>query len=138
MEKNRIISFNGSLTNLTELNVKENELETLGANMPNIEVLKISENRIYDLSHLYKYTSLVELWASDNPYASIKGISSLRKLELLDIRTTKVSDVTELQQIETFNSIYLSEEFDHSQVEFLRGRFKKADTYTKKYLLTEK
>ena len=65
----------------------------------------------------------------------MSGIEKFGQLQLLDIRGNQIDDVSVLEKMPTINSIYVDDNFDREQLDFLVGKFRDADPLTRAYLL---
>lgn len=126
----------GNSNSLTELSLNNNEIEKISAHLPNIKIISVTHNQITNISTFLNFDTLEELWISENPISSIKGISRLAQLELLAIEDTDIEDISELRSISTFNSIYLDRNYDRESIVFMQDNFKNGDMYTKQYILS--
>lgn len=134
---NQIRDFSGlsSLTQLEQLNVSGNPILNLPnlSRMQNLQLLNLDYTNICDLTFL-KNSSVSELHISYTHLSSFTSLSDCEKLEALYMYGYNFMDLSPLHQLPSFHSIFLSRGFDHSQVDFMIGRFKSADKYTKVYL----
>ena len=103
--------------------------------LPALEELDVSSNYLSDLGFLKSYPNLKKLILANNEFETLEGVLECGQLEYLDIRGTEIQDVTLLQRLENFNSIFVDDSFDRSQLEFMVGCFRETDTLTKQYLL---
>ena len=79
--------------------------------------------------------NLKKLNISYNEFLTLDGIEQCKELEFLSMKGTNISDIHILSEFENFNTIYLDDDFDRSQIDFMVGNFKNGDTKTKQYLL---
>lgn len=129
-----------NLSQLQNLNLSNNafiELDTLG-NLPQIEELYISRNYLSSLEFLEQYPQIKKVDLSYNEFSSLDGILQCKELEYLNIRGTKIEDVSCLKELENFNSIYVDENFDREQLIFMADHFRDCDNRTKEFLLKHK
>ncbi|MGF7012285.1 Leucine-rich repeat (LRR) protein [Lachnospiraceae bacterium PF1-22] len=110
------------------------EIETLG-DLSNLRELDISNNYLDDLTFVYQYDTLETLNISFNQYKKLDGIQSCQMLKCIDIRGTNITDVSVLKNLSDFCEIYVDEEFNREQLDFMIGNFYNADKKTKKYLI---
>ena len=82
-----------------------------------------------------QYPWLKEIDLSYNEFGSLDGILKCSELEYLNIQGTKITDVTYLQELEYFNSIYVDDNFDREQLIFMADSFRNCDNKTKEFLL---
>ena len=124
------------LEELEKLNISDNPIETLPnlSPMQNLAVLDLDNTAITDLAFL-KDSSVSELHISYTNLPSFEPLVDCEKLEVLYMYGYHFMDLTPLHQLPHFHSIYLSQGFDRSQVDFLVGRFMMADNYTRIYLV---
>ena len=84
-------------------------------------VLSLSQKQIKNISY--------------NEYSRLNGIEQCPDLEFLSMKGTKITDISVLENLHNFNTIYLDNDFDRSQIDFMIGNFKNGDEKTKQYLL---
>ena len=126
----------GHLDQLVQLDLSFNpvsQIENL-AGLESLSVLNLDETNIADLDFLTA-TGVTELHISYANVKNVQGLAQCDKLETLYMYGYNFLDLTPLHELPNFHSIYLSRGFDHSQVDFLAGRFMTADKYTKVYLV---
>ena len=93
------------------------------------------DNCLTSLENVKSYKNLESLNISDNQITNLNGIERLEQLKSLDIRGNQITDVSVLENLPEFNTIYVDDDFDRSQLNFMVGNFRNADTLTKEYLL---
>lgn len=124
------------LEELEKLNISGNPIETLPnlSPMQNLAVVDLDNTAITDLAFM-KDSSVSELHISYTNLPNFEPLADCEKLEILYMYGYHFMDLTPLHQLPHFHSIYLSQGFDRSQVDFLVGRFMMADKYTRIYLV---
>ena len=110
------------------------KLDKMG-DFPSLQELNIYRNHLESLEVLEGCPNLMKLNLSYNDFHSLDGILQCEKLEYLDIRSTEIEDVKMLKELPEFNSIYMDEGVDRSQLDFMIGHFRNGDIKTKQYLL---
>lgn len=128
----------GDIKNLEVLTLDNNSITGISITSNSIQKLSLNNNCISDIFHLGSISSLKELKLAGNPLTSLNGISAIQNLEVLDLRRTDVQNVDELIKVKTLNSLYVSENFDRTKIDFLESNFKNGDIYTKKYILAKR
>ena len=88
-----------------------------------------------NLDVLASCPNLSKLIISYNQYENLNGIEACENLQYLDIRGTFIQDVSCLSELQQFNTIYVDDEFDRTQLDFMISNFRNGDLLTKKYLL---
>ena len=137
----RDCSATGTITvkdmpNLTTLELRnDNVTEVVFKNLPNLKEVNFDRLMITDLEGILDTDSIEKLVLTFTPIENIDGISRLENLTEIRLQGTTVSDVSELETMEGFHSIYLDKDFDRSKIEFLRDHFREGDIYTKIYFL---
>lgn len=124
------------LKELEQLNISGNPIETIPnlSHMQNLTVLDLDNTDISDLAFM-KGSSVSVLHISYTNLSNFAPLAECENLEVLYMYGYHFMDLTPLHQLPQFHSIYLSQGFDHSQVDFLVGRFMMADKYTRIYLV---
>lgn len=124
------------MTWLEKLDVSNNPIDKVPnlSGMEDLVALNLDDTGVADLSFM-QGASVSELHISYTNINNIAILSECEKLESLYMYGFNFMDLTPLQQLPHFHSIYLSQGFDHSQVDFLAGRFMMADKYTRVYLV---
>lgn len=127
------------LENLIVLDLGNNAFQQLGymGDLEQLQELSIDRNYLDDLEVLQSCPELIKLDLSYNQYTSLKEIDQCKNLQYLDIRGTHVEDVSLLEELEEFNTIYVDDNFDRTQLDFLINNFRNGDIKTKQYLLTK-
>ena len=119
------------------LSLTNNAFENLGniGTLFALQELDISRNYLNNLDVLASCPNLSKLIISYNQYESLNGIEVCENLQYLDIRGTFIQDVSCLSELKQFNTIYVDDEFDRTQLDFMISNFRNGDLLTKKYLL---
>ena len=125
---------------LYEYSLESNSLTTIGdlGDLPVLEKLSVASNCLTDINFASKYPWLLELTISLNNISSLEPLKNNTELQVLKMQYTDIKDVSILEKLPQFNSIFLDPEFDRSKIRFLQGRFRNGDLLTKQYLLNEK
>lgn len=135
---NKISDISGLLVldGLEELNVSDNPIAKIPnlSGMQNLTVLNLDNTSISDLNFM-RGSAVSELHISYTNVTGVEILADCKKLECLYMYGYNSMDLTPLQQLPNFHSIYLSQGFDHSQVDFMAGKFMMADKYTRVYLV---
>ena len=84
------------LTNLTLLNLKENNISSIGglSGLTNLEHLRVDENSITDVQPLTSLVNLNKLWIAGNSLTNAHLLSSLTGLTYIDIPIPDPPDTT--------------------------------------------
>ena len=138
LSDNQVSSVSIDADQLKELYLSGNDISEINGRLNSIEILYIKDNRLHSIEPLLKYSKLKELYIDGNDITTINNISELTNLEALSLTKTVITDISELEQLPAFNSIYLNESFDRSKIDFMQNNFKNGDTYTKEYFLKKK
>ncbi|MDR0286854.1 MAG: leucine-rich repeat domain-containing protein [Clostridiales bacterium] len=149
----------GKIQHLINLDISFNKIKSVDfiENNKNIEILNAGHNKISTLKSLNKLKYLTDLLLDTNKIEDIDFMKNNKTIKVLNISHNHVKDLSPLltckafeelrlygvkyvdlsplQKIESFNSIYLSKYFDRSQIDFLIGNFKNADRFSKVYLI---
>ena len=104
-------------------------------NLEQLEELDIYSNHLEDFDVLKSCPNIKRLNISYNEYSGLNGIEQCPDLELLSMKGTMITDISVLENLHNFNTIYLDNDFDRSQIDFMIGNFKNGDEKTKQYLL---
>ena len=125
------------LTNLFLLDLGNYAFSELGylGNLEQLEELDIYSNHLEDFDVLKSCPNIKRLNISYNEYSGLNGIEQCPDLEFLSMKGTKITDISVLENLHNFNTIYLDNDFDRSQIDFMIGNFKNGDEKTKQYLL---
>ena len=110
------------------------ELGYIG-DLANLQELSIDNNYLCNLEVLQSCSNLIKLDISYNQFLSLDGLDQCKELQSLDIRGTQIGDISILEEFTDFNSIYVDDDFERDQLNFLIGNFRNGDTKTKQYLL---
>lgn len=90
------------LTDLTEVNISGfhslGNLEAL-KHFHRLEVLKMNDVQISDITPLAQLRNLKELYSSNNPISNLKPLSNLKKLNILDLSNTLVRNLNEIRAL---------------------------------------
>lgn len=106
------------------------------AGMTALKELDLEGTNITGLAFL-KGSSVETLHISYTKLQSVDDLQYCTALQCLYLYGYNTMDLTALQKLENFHSIYLSELFDRSEIRFMAGRFKTGDKRTKVYLALE-
>ncbi|CAL6035630.1 leucine-rich_repeat domain-containing protein [Hexamita inflata] len=106
-----LVSF---LTNLTELNLSENNISDISTiyKLKNLKKLDLRDNCIKDISALQSFTDqiqLAELDLQNNNISDISSISKLKNLKELDLRSNSIEDISALQSLPDLTHLYLQQ-----------------------------
>lgn len=99
--------------NLETLSLQDNSIVDISAiqNMTDLKRLDLDNNSISELgANLNNLTNLITLYLRDNPISNIEGLTNLTSLEALHLRNTNVSDINSLKQIPRLFRLYLDRE----------------------------
>ena len=104
------ISALGSLTNLKYLYLENNYISDITAigNLTNLETLDLANNIIKDISPLENLTNLKRLYLSTNIIEDITPISGLSNLIDLNISTNRIKEINALSNLNGLKKIILS------------------------------
>lgn len=112
------------------------ELNSMGQ-LEGLMELDVSTNYLSSLSFLEGVPNLVKLNISYNQFKELQGITVCPKLQYLALYGTSIENVEVLQKLESFNTIYVDDDFDRTQLDFMIGNFRNGDLLTKEYLLNK-
>lgn len=128
------------MSELYEYSLEGNSLATIGdlGDLPVLEKLSVASNCLTEINFASKFPWLLELSISLNNISSLEPLKNNTELQVLKMQYTDIKDVSLLEKLPNFNSIFLDPEFDRSKVRFLQGRFRNGDLITKQYLLNKK
>ncbi|MCL6257478.1 leucine-rich repeat domain-containing protein [Aquiflexum sp. TKW24L] len=108
----RIYNF-GSLKNLVflrELNLAELEIDLPEiTNCPNIEILNLNGNYIYNFEPISIFSKLKKLFLINNDARDLNFIKSLFNIEVLDLRGNKVKEIELLSNLKSLKILYISD-----------------------------
>ncbi len=126
------------LESLIEADFSDNLIEQIPnlSQAKKLTKLSLAGNRISALSFA-KDSNLLSLNISYCQILDLSPLSECRTLEELYLYGYRDMDLSPLHDLPNFCSLFLSQSFDRSQVEFLIGEFKQADRYTKVYLVAQ-
>ena len=104
------ISALGSLTSLKKLYLENNHISDITAigNLTNLETLDLANNIIKDISPLENLTNLKQLYLSTNVIEDIAPISGLSNLVDLNISTNRIENIDALSNLSGLKKIILS------------------------------
>jgi internalin A len=138
LPRNRItdVSPLSMMTGLERLDLSGNPITTVPSlsALQNLVWLSLDNTKITDLEFLQD-SALVALHINYTEVKSFAPLADCEKLECMTMYGYLDMDMTPLHQLPNFHSIYVSEGFDHTELDFLVGRFRLADNYTKVYLV---
>jgi len=106
---NRIISPLSALTNLTLLDLSDNQLRNISplSKLTNLTTLYLYHNQTSDISPLYALTNLTELGLSGNQLTDISSLSALTNLTTLNLMSNQASDISPLSVLTNLTTLYL-------------------------------
>lgn len=123
---------------LVSLNLAENPLRTVsGADvLDGLEQLNLAGTRLEDLDFLPEIPSIriLDLSGTRNDLDPLADMPELAALRLDRVRQVDI----DLGTIETLHSIYVSDHFDRTQLDFMVGNFYQADPQSRAYFIREK
>ena len=132
------------MDSLTEYSLEGNsiqKIDTLGR-LPSLEKLSVGANCLTDIDFAPQYPWLLEFTISQNDIVSLEPLRDNTDLQVLKMQSTKVEDLTPLENLKDFNSIYLDNDFDRGKIRFMKKengwQFRNGDTLTKQYILDDK
>ena len=131
-----VVSTLLKLENLEKLNLSDNPVQNMPAlaDLEHLSVLNLDSTSIQDLEFL-EGSGVKELHISYTSLTDVELLGQCKELECLYLYGYNEMDLTPLHELENFNSIYLSQGFDRSEIDFMAGRFMLADKYSKVYLV---
>ena len=131
------ISILEQIPNLQIVNLSGNKIVEISGkmNLKTVKELNISNNKIKNLDFLTSFPNLTKLNISTNNLSEVYGISVCENLQYVNFLNNSIKDGEELIKLKKLHTIYIDEEFDRTQLDFLEGNFRNADVQTKKYLL---
>ncbi|MFN5990880.1 MAG: leucine-rich repeat domain-containing protein [Dolichospermum sp.] len=102
---------NQTLTNLTTLNLWENQISDIKplSNLTKLTSLDLRENQISNIKPLSNLTNLTFLDLSGNKISDIKPLSNLTNLTFLSLGENKISDIKPLSNLTNLTFLYLGE-----------------------------
>ena len=132
-------SFLSHLTSLMVVDISGNlimEIPEIASKESLIE-LDLAENFVGSLDFMKNNESITSLDISDNNIKNLNDLAGCNNLEKLYLYKYSSMDLTPIENLEKINSIYLSESFDRSKVDFLVNDFANGDIYTRIYLVSK-
>lgn len=104
------ISALGSLTSLKKLYLENNHISDITAigNLTSLETLDLANNIIKDISPIANLTNLKQLYLSTNIIEDIAPISGLSNLKDLNISTNRIREINALSNLSGLKKIILS------------------------------
>ncbi|MEG5162866.1 leucine-rich repeat domain-containing protein, partial [Microcoleus sp. AT3-A2] len=104
------ISFLGSLTNLTTLNLSNNRITDYSflGSLTNLTTLNLNNNQITDYSFLGSLTNLTTLYLYNNQISDISFFGSLTNLTTLDLSYNQITDISFLGSLTNLTTLNLS------------------------------
>lgn len=103
----------------------------------NLIALSVSGVEIENLSELWELEKLETLCLRNDNISDLQGIEKCQTIQYLDLRGNPIDYSEELEKLQNLHTIYVSDSFDRSCLEFLVGHFRNADVKTKQYLLSK-
>ena len=103
------ISFLGSLTNLTTLNLNSNQITDISflGSLTNLTTLNLNSNQITDISFLGSLTNLTTLNLNKNQITDISFLGSLTNLTTLHLGYNQITDITALRSLTNLTRLHL-------------------------------
>lgn len=128
MEKITSITIHGNKksVDISELNMFQN-----------LKTLSILDAKIENISVLWELKKIEKLILRNDKISDLKGIENCQSIQFLDLRGNLIQSSEELKQLSNLHTIYVSDSFDRTCLDFLVGRFRNADVKTKQYLLSK-
>ena len=127
-----------NMDTLETVKLGNNSINEIKGNFISLQEVSLNNNCVETISNLTGILNIKILRLSGNPIDSLEGIDKFISLELLDIRRTEIQDISKLKNLKKLNALYLDEDFDRSEVDFLKQNFKNGAVYTKKYILSKR
>ena len=141
LSENRIsdVSFLSKLPLLIEADISKNFAEKISSlkDSETLIELDLAENRLDSLSFMVGNKSITSLDVSGNDITALDDLAGCEVLEKLYLYKYLDMDLTPLHNLPAFNSIFLSETFDRSKIDFMIGNFSTGDKYTRIYLVSK-
>lgn len=133
------VSEVSSLSLLKEADLSQNMIYQAPdvSEIPELAELDLAENHIDSLSFMKGNKCIVSLDISSNVISDLTDLSGCNNLEKLYLYRYSSMDLSPLKQLEKFNSIYLSQDFDRSKIDFMINNFANGDQYTRIYLVSK-
>jgi hypothetical protein len=136
------ISLSEEMPSLIRLYAHGNPISFVEAttmnHMPVLQELDVGRTDLTNIDFLRNISTLVSLDISGLPLDNFSALSGCTALEALTVYGFKKIDVSVLQALPKFNSIYLDRDYDRSLIDFMIGNFKTGDLYTRIYLCGKK
>ncbi|MEG4360589.1 leucine-rich repeat domain-containing protein, partial [Microcoleus sp. C2C6] len=103
------ISFLGSLTNLTTLNLNNNQITDISflGSLTNLTTLNLNNNQITDISFLGLLTNLTTLYLNFNQITDISALRKLTNLTTLDLNFNQITDISALRKLTNLTKLDL-------------------------------
>ena len=97
------------LTQLTQLNLSDNEITDVSAlaDLTELTVLSLNGNQITDVSALAGLTQLTDLHLSNNQITDVSALAGLTQLQELNLQNNQVDDVSALAELTQITEIGL-------------------------------
>ena len=98
-----------AIQNLTGLKLSENRIQDISvlANLTNLTELYLWENPIQDISALANLTNLTKLYLYENQIQDISALSNLTNLTVLDLRYNPIQDISVLANLTNLTGLDL-------------------------------
>ncbi|MEG3945980.1 leucine-rich repeat domain-containing protein, partial [Microcoleus sp. w2-18aC4] len=103
------ISFLGSLTNLTTLSLENNKITDISflGLLTNLTTLDLCRNKIADISFLGLLTNLTTLNLDSNGITDISFLGSLTNLTTLNLYHNQITDISALRKLTNLTTLHL-------------------------------
>ena len=141
LAENRITSAD-ALNDMRELEImdlKMNQIRQMPEiRAPHLKKLVLQDNLLTDISFMEGNRTITSLDISYNRVHEISGLATCPNLEELYLYGYSRMDLSPLENMPSFHSIFLSQVFERDpSINFLIGNFKTADRYSKAYLIAK-
>lgn len=118
----------------------QNAISTVApmAGLKSIESLSFSSNCLNNIDFLLNQMSLQQVNISYNNIQDISALSTCLNFETLVLYGVEEFDLTPLHSLDHFNSIYVDQCFDRSNIDFLIDHFRTGDKETIHYIISKR
>lgn len=103
--KKEVVKLNLHNCGITDLNY----VVDLIKNLQNLTILRLSQNKITDLSPLKVLTNLTELYLGTNKISDLSPLKEFRNLTVLSIYRNNISDLSPLKELRNLSVLRLSQ-----------------------------
>lgn len=128
-----------SLTSLIKADFGNNAISFIEpiAGMDNLQTLIVDGNLLDNINFMKNQQHLIEVDLSYNDIKDITMLTTCPNLESLAFYGVEIFDLSPLEQLPKFNSLYLDDNYQRKgNIDFMFGRFKAGDRATVLYIVS--